>query len=86
MTKESGAMLGCEGVQRTGQGRLEFVHVTSRRLAQMRFEFGKGQFDRIEVGAVRWQVAQFDALGLKQRLNALDLVRAQIVQIRVSPG
>ena len=46
----------------------------------MRFEFGKGQFDGIEVRAVRGQVAKRDALGLEQRRNALNFVGGQIVQ------
>ena len=46
----------------------------------MRFEFGKGQFDRIEVRAVRRQVAKLDAPGLEQSRDALNLVRGEIVQ------
>jgi len=46
----------------------------------MRFEFGERRFDRIEVGAIGWQVAKFDAFGPKQGCYSLDLVRGQIIQ------
>lgn len=50
------------------------------RAPQMRFEFGKGQFDGIEVRAVGRQVAKLDVLGLEKRRNALNFVGGQIVQ------
>ena len=80
MAKESVAMLGCEGVERTGQGRLEFVQVAGRRLAQMGFEFGKGQFDRVKIGAVGRQVAQAHAPVRENVADALDFVGGQVVQ------
>lgn len=65
MTEESAAICVREGVQGIGNGG-EQVFQGSRRLpAQMRFEFCKGQFDGVEVGAVRRQVAKRDTLGLE---------------------
>jgi hypothetical protein len=46
----------------------------------MSFDFGKGQFDGIEVWAVRWQVAKLNAFGPEQGFNALNFVGGQIVQ------
>ena len=54
--------------------------------AEERFDFGKGWFDGIEVGAVRWQIAKLDALGSEQGFNALNFVRGQIVQNERIPG
>ena len=80
MTKESTAVCGREGVQGIGEG-CDQVFQGARRLpTQMRFEFGKGQFDGIEIRTVRRQVAKLDALGLERRRNALNFVRGEIVQ------
>lgn len=86
MAKESAAICVRESVQGIGQGR-DQAFVSSRRLPpQMRFEFGKGQFDGIEVRTVRRQVPQLDAPGLEQRRNALHFVRREIVQNEDVPG
>ena len=46
----------------------------------MRFEFGKGQFDRVKIGAVGWQVAQAHAPVREDLADALDFVGGQVVQ------
>jgi len=80
VTKESAAICGRESVQGFGDCGDQVFPGSRRRLTQMRFDFGKGQLDGIEIGAVRWQVAKLDALGSEQRFDALNLVRGQIVQ------
>jgi len=46
----------------------------------MGFEFGEGQFNRIEVRTVGWQITQTHASVGENLAHALDLVRGQIVQ------
>lgn len=45
----------------------------------MRLEFGEGIFDRIEIGTVGRQIAEFGATGLDGLPDADDLVGGQIV-------
>lgn len=80
MTKESAAVCGRESVQGFGCSGDQVFQSLRRRLTQMRFDFGKGQLDGIEVWTVRWQVAKRDALGSEQGFDALNFVRGQIVQ------
>ena len=80
MAEESAAVCVRESVQGVGQGGHELCSCAGCRLTQMRFEFGKRRFDRIEVGAVGWQVAEFDASGAEKGCHPLDLVRGQIIQ------
>src|SRR5665213_1723619 len=45
----------------------------------MRFELGEGIFDRIELGTIGWQIAEFCTAGLNSLPDAHDLVGGQIV-------
>jgi hypothetical protein len=47
--------------------------------AQQNFEFGEGQFNRVQIRTVGWQVEQLGAARLDRLANAGNLVRAQIV-------
>lgn len=46
----------------------------------MGFEFSEGQFNRVEVRAVGWQITQVDSSVGQNPPHALDLVCGQIVQ------
>jgi hypothetical protein len=52
----------------------------------MGLEFGKGLFDRVEVGRVGRQEAELSANRLDQLTHLGVLVRLQIVMITMSPG
>lgn len=47
----------------------------------MRLELGKGVFDRIEVGTVGRQIAEFGAAGFNGLPHACDLVGGQILML-----
>jgi hypothetical protein len=49
------------------------------RGAHERFEFGETQFDRIEIRTVRGQIPQRCAGGFDQRLDAVDVMRGEVV-------
>jgi len=80
MTEEGATICGREGCQGVGHGTHELFSGAGCCLTQMRFEFGKRRFDRIEVGAIRRQIAQFDASGPQKGFHPMDFVRGQIVQ------
>ena len=61
------AVLGGEGVESRRQGTMKIVQGAGRGLAQMRFEFGERQFNGVEVGAVRRQVADAPPWGRRIR-------------------
>lgn len=51
-----------------------------RRLAQVRFEFGKGLFNRIEVGTIRRQVADAHPASGEQRGDTLNFVGGEVIE------
>ena len=59
---------------------MKFVQGAGGPLTQMRFEFGKSQFNGIEIGAVRRQVAQTNPSSRKQPADIMDLVGGEIVE------
>jgi len=78
--KETSAMLSREGVERARQGGMKFVQSAGGCLAQMRFEFGKSQFNGIEIGAVRRQIADAHAASREQPADVLDFVSGEVVE------
>jgi hypothetical protein len=78
--KETSAMLSREGVERAGQGQMEIIQSAGGCLAQMRFEFGKSQFNGIEIGAVRRQVADANPASREQPADVLDFVSGEVVE------
>ena len=52
----------------------------------MGFEFGKGQFDGIEIRTVRRQITKRHTLVKEQRRNSLNFVCRQIVQNQCVSG
>jgi hypothetical protein len=46
----------------------------------MRFEFGESQFNRIEIGAVRRQVANANASSREQLADVMDFVGGKVVE------
>jgi hypothetical protein len=80
VAKESLAVGGGETIQGTGHCRLELIQRPGGRLTQMGFEFCEGQFNRVEVRTVGWQITKAHASVRKYLAYPLDLVRGQIVQ------
>jgi hypothetical protein len=56
-----------------GDGRLEFIPGSRGGLTQMGFEFGKSQFNRVEVRTVGRQVTKAHASVRKNLTHALNL-------------
>lgn len=73
-------MLSREGVKGHSQGAMKIVQGAGRRLTQMSFEFGKCQFNGIEVGTVRRQVADANPSIRKQPADGLDFVGGEVVE------
>jgi len=73
-------MLRREGVEGRRQGGMKILQGSGRRLAQMRFEFGKSQFNRIEIRAVRRQVTDPHAASPEQPADVLDFVGGEVVE------
>jgi hypothetical protein len=46
----------------------------------MRLEFGESQFNGIEIGTVRWQVADANPSGRKQLADVMDFVGGEVVE------
>ena len=59
---------------------MEFIESACRRLAQMCFEFGKSQFNGVEIGTVGWQVADAHPLSREQLTDVLDFVGGKVVE------
>jgi hypothetical protein len=59
---------------------MEILQSAGRRLAQMRFKFGESQFNGIEIGAVRRQVADAHPASRKQLADLMDFVGGEIVE------
>ena len=51
-----------------------------RRLTQMRFEFGEGLFNGVEIGAVRRQVAEVNPSSRKPLADIMDFVGGEVVE------
>jgi len=80
MTEEPLAVLWREGVEGRCQGRMKIIQGTGRRLTQVGFEFSEGQFNGVEVRAVRWQVADTHPASREQPGDVLDLVGGEVVE------
>jgi hypothetical protein len=80
MTEEALAVLGREGSQRRCQCGVQVLQVAGRRLAQVRFEFGKGQFNRVEIRAIGRQVTDAHSLGRENPGDVLDFVGGEVVE------
>ena len=68
-----------EGRQRCADSLPEFVEGASTGRPEQRFEFGKPQFNRIEVRAVRREIAERRADAFDTFAHAIDLVRRQVI-------
>jgi len=80
MTKEAPAMLSREGVEGRRQGCVKILQGSGRRLAQVRLEFGKSQFNGVEIGAVRRQVTDIHSARREQPADVLDFVGGEVVE------
>ena len=80
MAKEPLAVGGAEGREALDKGALEFIEGTGSGMAQLGFEFGESQFDRVEIGAVSRQVTDTGALGRDELGDAAGLVGGEIVE------
>lgn len=54
--------------------------VAGRCLAQMGLEFGKSQFNGIEIGAIRRQVTEANPASREQPGDVLDFVRGEVIE------
>ena len=80
MTKEAAAVLGRERVERVGQSGVQFGQGAGGGLSQMRFKFGEGLLNGVEVRTVRWEVTNPDSVGRQQRGDGLDFMGGKVVQ------
>ena len=74
MAKEVSAMGGGKGIQSLCGGAAQPGEAALGALPQKGFEFGKGQFDRMEVRAVRGQIEQLGAAVCNGLAHSADLV------------
>jgi len=66
---------------------MKILQGAGSRLTQMGFEFGESQFNGIEIGAVRRQVAEANPPGRKQQADIMDFVGGEIVEDeRIAPA
>ena len=80
MTEEAGAVVGRERTESSNQGVLKVVESACRRLTQMGLQFGKSQFDGIEIGAVRRQIPDAGSPGRDQFGDVLDFVGGEVIE------
>ena len=59
---------------------MKIIQGAGSRLPQMRFEFGESQFNGIEIGAIRRQVAEAIPSSRKQLADVMDFVGGEIVE------
>jgi hypothetical protein len=78
VSEEVCAFVRFELPQRIGGGSLECIEGSRGGLPHMGLELGEGVFDRIEVGTVGRQIAEFGAAGFNSLPDACDLVGGQI--------
>jgi AraC-like DNA-binding protein len=71
VSEEISAFVGFELTQRIGGGSFECIEGSRGGLVQMRLELGEGVFNRIEVGTVGWQIAQFGSAGFNSLPDGL---------------
>ena len=79
MSEEIGAFVGFELLQRIGGGSFECIEGSCSGLAHMRLKLCEGVFDRIEVGTVGRQLAEFGTAGFNSLPDTCDFVGGQIV-------
>ena len=79
MSEEIGAFVGFELLQRIGGGSFECIEGSRSGLAHMRLKLCEGVFDRIEVGTVGRQLAEFGTAGFNSLPDTCDFVGGQIV-------
>ena len=80
MTEEAGAVVGTERTESRNQWRLEIIEGAGRRLTQRGLEFGKSQFDGIEIGAGWRQIPDAGSPGRNQLGNVLDFVGGEVIE------
>lgn len=59
---------------------MQFDQGAGGGLSQVRFKFGEGLFNRVEIRAVRWQVANTDPVGREQRGDRLNFMGREVVK------
>lgn len=80
MPKEAAAAIGLELSEGGSNGRLQVGEGPGGSLAQMRFEFGEGHLDGIEVGTVGRKVAGGGSAGLNESYSHGSFVDAEVVE------
>ena len=80
------ALIEAKALQQRTDGRPERLERAGLGAAQQGLELGKDLFDRIEVWTVRRYVPQRGTCPFNGRLDAGDLVRAQVIHHHDVPG
>ena len=80
MAEEAPAVLRGERVEGRRKGGLQSLQVAGCRLAQMSLEFGEGQFNGVEIGAVRRQVTNRNSPGRENPGDRLYLMGGEVVE------
>ena len=75
-----------EELQRRGDQRTDVVKRARAGRAEERFQFGEGEFDRIEVGAVGWEKPELGATASMAARTSGCLWTARLSRTTTSPG
>ena len=59
---------------------MQSIQVAGGRLAQMSLEFGEGQFNGVEIGAVRWQITDCHSQGRENAGHGFYLMGGEVVE------
>ncbi len=78
MAKEPLAGCGVEGEEILGEGAREFILGAGGGVAQVGFEFGDHEFDRVTIRTVSRQVAHAGAVGRDQGGDAGGPMRGEV--------
>lgn len=70
----------CEAVEYGCNGVFQITHRSSSGFAKHAFEFRERQFNRIQIGAVGWQVLNLSANCFDGLAHSSDLVRWQVIE------
>ena len=73
------AIRGFNQLKRIGNGIWEPVGRPDFPFSQDSLQFGPHLFDRIQIGAIRWQIKELNIGRFKDLPNTLDMMRAKII-------
>lgn len=73
------AIRRCNQLKRNGNGIWEQVGRPDLPFSQDSLQFGPHLFDRIQIGAIRWQIKELNIGRFKDLPDTLDMMRAKII-------